>query len=258
MRIILLLLIFISQSVLANTFFDNRTQGWFWYKDAKVEANKPKKAKQKIAAPATPALSPTQQMEAFNKKVTDALNLAILNPTEENLREYVKIYYEVINRGQHFSDAYKMMLMKNPQYDYSLKFPTNHNAQNIYDRQLSYQSKISIDNFSKNHGFFFFFSSNCDYCHQFSPTLKRFSDKYGIYIMPISMDGGGLPEFPKPVADNGTARALKVTVWPALYAVNTKTKQIVPITNGLVSVSELEERVVNYVQYQQKYGKTHD
>ncbi len=258
MKIIILLLIFISYPVSANTFFDNRTQGWFWYKDPKIETKKPKKAPQKTEAPAAPVLTPTQQMEALNKKVTDTLNLAILNPTEQNLREYAKVYYDVIGKGQHFSDAYKVMLMKNPEFDYSLKFPTNHNARSVYDKQQSQLTQSIIHQFSKNHGFFFFFSSNCDYCHQFAPTLKRFADKYGIFIMPISMDGVGISEFPKPAADNSTGRAIKVTSWPALYAVNTKTKQIVPITNGLVSVSELEDRVVNYVQYQQKYGNKHD
>jgi conjugal transfer pilus assembly protein TraF len=256
MRVLLLCLLFISYPILANTFFDNKTQGWFWYQDPKIEAPKPKKSPPKIQAPsaAMPALSPTQQMEALNKRVTDTLNMAILNPTEANLREYAKVYYEVIDKGQHFSDAYKIMLMKNPEFDYSLKFPTNHNARAVYDKQESLKTQQAIRQFAQNHGFFFFFSSNCEYCHHFAPTLKRFADKYGIYIMPISMDGGGLPEFPKPARDNGTARALNVTSWPALYAVNTKTKQIVPITNGVVSVSELEERVVNYVQYNQKHG----
>lgn len=255
MRFIILLLIFVTYPISANTFFDNKSQGWFWYKDPKAEKNKPKKITPKIP---TPALTPTQQMEALNKRVTDTLNLAILSPTDQNLREYAKVYYEVINKGQHFSDAYKIMLMKNPEFDYSLKFPTNHNARAIYDRQQEQLNQNAIRFFAKNHGFFFFFSGSCDYCHQFAPTLKRFADKYGIYIMPISMDGGRLPEFPRPAIDNGTARALKVNSWPSLYAVNTRTKQIVPITNGVVSVSELEERVVNYVQFQQKYGAKHD
>lgn len=258
MSAFILLFLFFSQTILANTFFDNRTQGWFWYKDQKVESNKFKKSPQKTQAPAAPVLTPTQQMEALNKRVTDTLNLAILHPTEQNVREYAKVYYEVIGKGQHFSDAYKVMLMKNPEFDYALKFPTNHNARGIYDKQQSQLTDNTIRQFAKNHGFFFFFSSKCDYCHQFSPSLKRFADKYGIFIMPISMDGVGLPEFPKPAVDNGAARALKVTSWPALYAVNTQTKQVVPITNGVVSVSELEERVLNYVQYQQKYGSKHD
>lgn len=249
MRMVLLLLIFVAHSALAKTFFDGRTQGWFWYQDPKIEQHKPKKP-----PASTPVLTPTQQMEALQKRVIDTLNLAILSPTEQNVREYAKVYYEIIGKGQHFSDAYKVMLMKNPEFDYSLKFPTNHNARAVYDKQQFQQSQQVIRYFAKEHGFFFFFASNCDYCHHFAPTLKRFADKYGIYIMPISIDGGGLPDFPKPSRDNGAASALKVTSWPALYAVNGKTKQVVPITNGVVSVSELEERIVNYVQYQQKYG----
>ncbi|HXH54672.1 MAG TPA: conjugal transfer protein TraF, partial [Gammaproteobacteria bacterium] len=82
--------------------------------------------------PPDPLLNPTEAMLQLRQKVEDSLNLAILSPTPENLKNYAAKYFEVIHKGQRFTDAYKVMALNCPQYDYSLKFPTNHLAQPIH------------------------------------------------------------------------------------------------------------------------------
>ena len=68
--------------------------------------------------------------------------------------------------------------------------------------------------------------------------------------MPITLDGGVLPEFPHAVPDNGSAKALKVYSLPSLYAVNPGTQQIIPIANGALSLSELEENILKILEVQ--------
>jgi conjugal transfer pilus assembly protein TraF len=36
-----------------------------------------------------------------------------------------------------------------------------------------------------------------------APTLKWLSEQYGIAVFPVSLDGGGLPDFPNPRAITG-------------------------------------------------------
>ncbi len=247
MRRLMLFILWLPCTVFAHSFFEEHGKGWFWYEDPILEK---KQNEQSLS----PKYDPTEEMEQFRKMVDHKLNLAILRPTEENLRNYANTYFEVARRAQHFTDAYKLMLLRNPQYDYSLQHPMNHNARVIYDQLQTQAMEASIKQLATTHGFFFFFSGNCQYCKIFAPTVKRFAERYRISVMAISLDGSTLPEFPNAIRDNGAARTLKVTAWPALFAVNPKTNQVMPLTNGAVSVSDLEETVYKYAEFSKNYG----
>ena len=84
---------------------------------------------------------------------------------------------------------------------------------------------------------------DCPYCHQFAPLLKDFEAKFGLKIVPISVDGGGLPEFRSPRVDNGIARTLDVRQVPALFLAEPRGGKITPIGYGVLSESELLERI---------------
>jgi conjugal transfer pilus assembly protein TraF len=243
----LCLLVLLPSLAFAQSFFETHSDGWFWYQDFPLELKTPRNPPQN---PSNDLSNPTQTMHELRQKVEDSLNLAILSPTSENLRNYAAHYFAVISKGQRFVDAYKVMALNYPQYDYSLKFPTNHLAQPIH---IAEQLKIrthKIHQFSKTHGFFFFLASGCPYCHAFSPIVKQFTEKYNISVVPITLDGGVLPEFPDAVPDNGSAKALKVYSLPSLFAVNPSTQKIIPVANGALSLSELEENILKIMAVQ--------
>lgn len=247
----LFLFLLLPSLVFAKPFFEAHSDGWFWYQDFSAETKKPEKIKEfNDFSPQNSLQNPTDTMLTFRQKVEDSLNLAILSPTSENLKNYAAQYFDVIRRGQRFTDAYKVMVLNHPQYDYTLKFPTNHLVQPIFAREQVKITESKIRQFSKNHGFFFFLASRCQYCHAFAPVVKQFVQKYGISVVPITLDGGALPEFPNANPDNGAAKALNVYSLPALYAVNPHTKQIIPIANGALSLSELEENILKIMDVQ--------
>jgi conjugal transfer pilus assembly protein TraF len=65
---------------------------------------------------------------------------------------------------------------------------------------------------------FFFYRSDCPYCHAFAPTLAAFQARHGIQVVAISVDGGPLPGFPNARPDNGIATTLKVSQVPAVFS----------------------------------------
>jgi conjugal transfer pilus assembly protein TraF len=227
--------------VFGSPFFASHTEGWFWYQN-ETEAMK------KLKSPRVPLLSPTEAMLKLRQQVEDSLNLAILNPTQTNLKNYATHYFDVIHRAQQFSDGYKVMLLNYPQFDYSLRFPTSHLMQPLYEIKEQQSIEAKILQFTQNHGFFFFLSSRCTYCQAFAPIVKQFADKYHVSLIPISLDGKTLPEFPHAKTDNGTAARFKIYRVPALYAVNPHTQQVIPIAHGLLSLSQLEENILKLIK----------
>ena len=240
-RVILLGIIFLCPKVgMAQSFFESHREGWFWYQD-------PKKA----ITPQAPSILPfqaTEMMKALQKRVEDNLNLAILYPTEENLKNYAVHYQEVTNQAQRFTDAYQLMLLKNPALDYSLQFPINPLAQTVYSEEKERLIEKAVKVFAANHGLFFFFKGSCHYCRVFAPIIKQFSEKHKLTVIAITTDGKTLPEFRDAQKDQYASQTFKVKTLPALFAVNPRTQEVTAITHKPLSLYELEENILRLMQ----------
>ncbi|MCC7005672.1 MAG: conjugal transfer protein TraF [Ottowia sp.] len=182
-----------------------------------------------------------------SKEVREALEAlkdrAVMMPTEENIKEYVAAQQYVFEKGAVFSDTWRRVVWANPELDYTLRRPVNNTAIRTYDqaqdqKELSYLKKLA-----KEHGLMFFFRSDCAYCHKMAPTLKQLGKQFGIEILPVSLDGPGLPDFPNPKINTGQAKALRVERVPALFIASRKTKDIAPVGYGVMSQTEIINRI---------------
>ena len=50
--------------------------------------------------------------------------------------------------------------------------------------------------------------------------------------------------FERNLQDNGLAETWGVNSYPSLFAVNPKTGHVIPIANGMISIQEMEERII--------------
>ncbi|MBK8336489.1 MAG: conjugal transfer protein TraF, partial [Sterolibacteriaceae bacterium] len=73
-------------------------------------------------------------------------------------------------------------------------------------------------------------------------TPAAFQARHGIQVVAISVDGGPMPGFPSRL-DNGIATTLKVTQVPAVFLAQPFTGKITPIGFGVLSESQLLERI---------------
>jgi len=231
-----------------DSYWRDRERGWFWYDDPPPEPNgaKPKpKAIPTISAPIAPK-KPRElvEFEALQKRVEDLRNIAIINPSEQNIRNYLDIQNFVIEKASTFADVAQRVIWATPDLDPTVTGrPVNAKALEVFDREQAGARTNTVAQLAQTHALFFFFRSDCPYCHQFAPLLKDFEAKFGLKIVPISVDGGGLPEFRNPRVDNGIARTLDVRQVPALFLAEPRGGKITPIGYGVLSESELLERI---------------
>jgi len=232
-----------------DSYWRDRERGWFWYDDPLPERNEGPKPKSKavpsISAPTAPRkASELVEFEALQKRVEDLRNIAIINPSEQNIRNYLDIQNFVIEKASTFADVAQRVIWATPELDPTVTGrPVNAKALEVFDREQAGARTNTVAQLSQTHALFFFFRSDCPYCHQFAPLLKDFEAKFGLHVVPISVDGGGLPEFPSPRVDNGIARTLDVRQVPALFLAEPRGGKITPIGYGVLSESELLERI---------------
>lgn len=225
-------------------------RGWHFYEDPEpepIEQSLPKAVSPPAApdAKAEPQKPPEiVQFERLQKKLEEYRNIAIINPTEANVRRYMELESRVVGQASLFADVAQRVAWATPELDPTLQGrPVNAKALEVFEQDQLQARSRSIAELGKDHVLFFFFRSDCPYCHAFAPTLQAFQARHGITVVPISVDGGGIPGFPNPRRDNGIAGTLRVNQVPAVFLAQPFTGKISPIGFGVLSESQLLERI---------------
>lgn len=224
-------------------YWRDKERGWFWYEDPLLEVRK------KPSPPTKPGSGRNKtpelvEMERLQKEVDDLRKVAIIRPTESNVRRYMELEAKVIRMASDFSEMTRRVAWTNPELDPSWQGrPSNPKALEIHDREEMMSRARLVSEMAQDHVIFFFFRGDCPYCHAYAPTLAQFEKTFGIQIVPISLDGGTLAEFPNPRMDNGISTTLKVSTVPATYIANPLSGKITAIGAGVLTDRDLLERL---------------
>lgn len=232
--IILMLSNCAANALSEDLFSQNKTSGWFWYKDSILA-----KSKQLNQRP----IDPAAQVDFEKEELDRVLKIAIKEPTEQNLINFIKLRNKIIDQSYNFSLRLQQVNLMNPELDQLKTYPTNQVAKEIYKDQKTASVKEKIARLSQTHGLFYIFTGNCRYCHSFAPTVKNFATKYNWSLIPITLDGKTTDEFRAARADNGIVSRLKITAVPALIMVEPKANKVFPIVIGAISEEEIIERI---------------
>jgi conjugal transfer pilus assembly protein TraF len=216
-------------------------EGWFWYRD-------PPALPRRLA----PAPRPRRELadfEAMQQRLEDLKRVAVMNPTDGNLTAYMRYQRMVMDKSEHFAERWQRLVWTVPDLDYGLSGrPTNATAINVFDEQQRERQAQTMKDLAATHGLIFVFRGDCPHCHRFAPILKRFEEEFGFTVLAISMDGHAIPEYPIAKPDNGMAARLNVTAVPALYLTAPATREIRPVGFGVMSMTDLVERIAALAQ----------
>jgi conjugal transfer pilus assembly protein TraF len=224
------------------TYWLRNREGWFWYRDPPVATPRP----------APPVKTPPRELvefEAMQKRLEDLKRIAVMNPSDTNLTAYMRYQRLVMDKSERFAERWQRLVWTVPDLDYGLTGrPTNALAINVFDEQQRDRQAQAIRSLASTHGLVFVFRGDCPHCHRFAPILKRFEQEFGFTVLAISMDGRAIPEYPNARPDNGMAARLNATAVPALYLTAPATRQIVPVGFGVMSMTDLVERIASLAQ----------
>jgi conjugal transfer pilus assembly protein TraF len=224
------------ESARPRSYWQEHREGWFWYREppaARQSRRTPPTAPQELAA-----------FEAMQRKLENLKRVAVMNPSDENLKAYMRFQRMVMDRSQHFAERWQRLLWQVPELDYSLRGrPTNALAINAFDKRQEDDGRLAVRALAATHGLVFVFRGDCPFCHRFAPILRRFAQEHGLAVLPVSLDGGTLPEFPDARPDNGLAARLDTHTVPALYLTEPRSRSFFPVGFGLMSDAELLERI---------------
>ncbi len=244
-------------------FYERGPEGWWWYEDRPTDQDEKPAPKatdkaavgQATAKPMSPDEKDLVKFTAFQKSLEDAGKIATINPTDRNMLRWMELLAESRRKAAVFTDSGLRVAALNPSVDDRYNgmnmrpaTPAATAAWDAEDRRLQ-QSRFEA--LSRTHGIFFFFKSDCPYCHAYAPLLKRFAQKYGLTVMAVSMDGGPIAEFPDARVNNGIAGRVvdqlgiprEQFVVPFTVLARPSTQEVLPLGFGVMNETELTERL---------------
>lgn len=225
-------------------------RGFHWYPPEKKAAKpvKKKPAEQQAAsAPKPKRLEEITDAKDLREEVDRRKRVAIMNPSPQNMYAYLEGNKFIQDKAAMFTDVWRRTVWQNSDLDYNVRNPTANFAQVEIKQERTRTNNSQVKDLSKNNGLIFFFRGDCQYCKIQAPILQMITRQYGFKVLAVSLDGGGLGEYPGAKVDNGISKVVSngegVLNVPALYMVSDDTKRVVPIGAGVLAMDEIVERI---------------
>jgi conjugal transfer pilus assembly protein TraF len=170
---------------------------------------------------------------------------AIDNPTRKNVSIYLYAQRVMMDKADRFSTMFQRVALTDPLLDENNRFPFATAFRSVTLRARSWAQKEILKGLSKKAGIFFFYKSDCKYCHFQIFPLKQFVARYGFELKLVSLDGKPMPgaETAPFMKDSGQAKAWNITVVPAIVLA-APPDRVGVVSQGLLSTDALVSRIL--------------
>jgi conjugal transfer pilus assembly protein TraF len=224
-------------------YYRDRKRGWYWYEIEKKKEEEKKKPEEELASVSLKNYTIDEvwnmHPDRFSKLLDDLKKKAVMMPTEESVLEYYIIQDIARRKSLAFASTAGFVLQKNPELagdELSNSGPARdtRTAMNVAELMAV------LESYRNDYGIVFFSSRQCGYCLAQKRILSSFVERYGWSVEEVDID-----EKPSYAAVFGVERV------PYLILVSRETGKYIPLAQGVVGLSELEERVQRGVLFLQ-------
>ncbi len=237
LTLLLMLSLGLSQAALADA---PPAIGWHWYNYVDSPVDHPAKSKKKPVD--LSQLSPTQALEIIKQGYQEALNQAVIDPNEENVKQYLAMQEWMENQSSLFAAQYPKVLLDYPQLDSRIQHPTEQLATQVVGEKVSADQRAALKALAQSNGVLFFYRGGNSLDELMAKIMQQFASINQIALIPVSMDGNVSASFPDSRIDHGQAAKLGVQAFPAVMLVNPDTHQVQPVMYGFATMDELLQR----------------
>jgi conjugal transfer pilus assembly protein TraF len=227
----------------------------FYQPDAEV----PKKRLAPPAEKARPApharrLQDIKDHDELKAERERRLKIAIMDPSEENMRAYLEANKFFLAKSAMFADMWRRTTWANPTLDFNARNPNANFAQTSIRLERNAQKEDVVRELGqRKYGVLFFARSDCPYCKLQAPVLAELQRKFGVEVMAISVDKRPIEGFPGARADNGISFRVTgghgISVFPSMYLVSSDRPEAVMLGSGVLALDEMIERINVLTQY---------
>jgi conjugal transfer pilus assembly protein TraF len=243
---------------------DDVRRGWWWYEEpvkkeeetkkrevrkeearkeeAKKEETKKEEAKKEEKVKVEEEVKPLHEysyeellrmpVDKFKKIYEHYENLAVSNPTEENLYYFYNILDVARKKALLFTTQAMYVWQKYPELSTARDFPTTLPGLTVKHEMMSQEINSYVNSKRGGYGLIVFISERCPYCKVQMNIIKIFIEKYGWEVKLVDID-----------YDKRAVATFGIETVPSIILVSKRTGDWFPLASGVISVAEIKERI---------------
>ena len=259
------LVVILGHEAFSESWFKSplKREGFFWgtdieKKDKKKEDKKEKPDPQKDESKKQ---TPGEILLALQKEEKEKHEKLIIQPTEENAREYLKAKNKLTKLAIFSSDIVTKVQKIDPEFNARniTQMPSGAYGQKLYEDRKKKEAKAKVDQFAKDHMMLFFFSEKCDESIRQAVTIYAISKELNMPIMAYSKEGNPMYEFPIRKMDYAFLKKMGVKKLPTVLFVKTHSKKKYPTVSfalqGYKVIDEVLDAICAYVDLEKMKEK---
>jgi len=210
----------------------NKGEGFYWYHD--------KKQPDRQAETSYPSYQELWDMDPdeFAELLEDRKKLAIQFPTEENVYRYLEIQDVAKRKSVAFAAVMGLVAQKHPEFSTENHYPLNVPGQRALTKIKNEELDTYLNSVKEQYALIVFVQDGCKFCETQKPILDMFIAKYGWTVKYLDL---------KQYTD--LADRYAVTVTPSILVLSKDQQEAMPITSGVIALSELSQRLFRSVKY---------
>lgn len=215
------------------SWYDQKLEGWYYFEDSKRREEK---------KPST--LEEAEEvLESEKTNLRKLMALALLEPTSENVENYVKEQKRWLDQSARFANSWGKILLEKPFLGDFLVNPTT-NYGILAKREVDLKKRKSLlQDLSRTSFLLFFFRGKDPFSEKAGEMAELFAKVHGWKLKAVSLDGQGTKSISSFEIDKGLSKNLGVQAAPSFFVVNPFEEKAVPVGAGLISMSELEQNI---------------
>ncbi len=237
------LLLFMAAPVYSSEESDpNSKRGWYWYEMFQEQQDQPKE--EKPQHPVVPEHSYDQlwnmHPDDFQAHLNQVTKQAVQFPTETNVAHYLKVQDVARRKSAAFAAVVDFVGQKNPQFSTEDVYPITSPGRMALTAMQVREFDDVIMKAKDDFGLILFSSEECGFCEAQQSILAFFENQYHWPIR--SVDVKTNPNF---------ATRFGIEQTPSIILVNKDSQAYLPISSGVISMSDLKKRLYRSIRYMQ-------
>jgi conjugal transfer pilus assembly protein TraF len=237
-----------SASALAERpHWQSNPDGWHFYRDPTLAEPEPPVPPPPPAKGGAGQGGPPAPLSAawIRENLDRYRDLAIDDPTPENVELYAYLQRLSMDKAERFAQVMGQVVVANPELDETARRAITTPQKMAIAEATRQAREATLGRLAQELGLWYFYSSTCSFCLRQSPILERVSRRFGLRVLPISLDGEPMPDgsYPRYLIDEGQSKRLNVKVTPTLMIAKPPST-IVMLSEGLRTDKEIEDRLL--------------
>ncbi|HXF47389.1 MAG TPA: conjugal transfer protein TraF, partial [Burkholderiaceae bacterium] len=187
-------------------------RGFHWYppptRPKPPKDDKPKRDEAKPTTAAPTRLEDIRDIDTLRGEVKRRLEAAVMDPTEKNMRDYLEANTLLLRKSALFADQWRRVVWTHPEFDYNTVNPAANFAQIELKAARRYEEERTLRELAADYGLVVFVRADCPFCRMQAPVLRWLSSRFGLELLPISLDRVPNEDYPDARPDNGISQAV--------------------------------------------------